>query len=152
MSVNLYRHVVSTSIFLLMLCPFVFSHALYSSRPLLRLILILLPLVITGIAYTRKADEQTTPSTQNFLLLLVGLNLLWEFVSCFWSTSFSAGVREMSASLVLFLLVLAFSALRQTVSAYQFKRSIVLAASILLILVFCHTIYAQKRSLYLCVT
>jgi len=124
-----------------MLSPFVFSHAVYSSRPLLRIALVSLPLVISLIIIVPNRPLRVISSGERALIALLALNLLWEFASCFWAISYSVGIRELGAGLSLLSMVIALSLLRRSVSVSYFKKSLVGAISVVLILVLLHTFY-----------
>lgn len=138
---QIYKRFTALSILLLMLCPFVFSHAGYLSRPLLRFSLIIIPIFITGTVFFLGPKLKNISSGERILIILVSLNVLWEFLSCFWAISYSTGIRELGASIVLLQIIIAISTLRRSVDEVYFKRSLIAATTIVLLLVFAHTLF-----------
>ncbi len=138
---KLHKHFVLLSITILMLCPFVFSHAFYSSRPLLRISLVVIPILTALGVFIQGRNLRSPNSGERVLFTLCGLNLLWEFASCFWGQTYSPGIREMGATLTLFLMVLSLSFLRRSVSELYFKKSLILGIAAVLSAVFVHTLY-----------
>lgn len=141
MTLKVYQRFVGIGIFLLMLSPFVFSHAGYLSRPLLRLSLVTLPILITSVVLLFGKPLRVISFSEKVLLGLLALNLVWEFASCFWALSYSTGIREAGGSLLLLLLSIAFLALRRTVDVAFFKVCLIRSIGVVLLLVFAHTLY-----------